>query len=895
MNEYGVVKSIIFISFLFNFFTFNAQQIIFSGVIKDSLQSPIVNVNVLAIPVSDNLNITFSVSDNSGNFRLRLVQNQDYDIKINHIGFKQQIIRLSTKKNDFKKNFILSENINQLDEIVINHVIPIVIKKDTIIFNTDSFISGKERKLRDVLKRLPMVEVDREGNVIVQGKRVTKMLVENKEFFTGDSKMAVNNIPAEVIDKIEVLDNYNDVSFLKGLEDNNNMAMNIILKEDKKNFMFGDIEASVGIKNRHLIHPTLYYYSPKTTVNAITNFNNTGTKTFTFKDYLEFEGDISSLLTNAKSYFSSLNEGFRQFMDNQDIIESQNQFGALNLNQTVNSKLSLSTYGIWSYMRSKSITQTINKYNDSNNLIEYRNNKGDNYNKFGIGKFKLVFKPNNDSNIALGSFMKISENKSLENISTITNESNNNISTNIKADNISLKQDIQWHKKFNKKHTLSTVFNYHYQKITPNTNWQTNKTIFPELIPMINENVYNIFKIQKTLSHDIDLAIKHYWILNQSNHIYFTLGSQVALGNLKTSEYQKLENGSINSFLDFGFGNNTALSFNDMFFGIHYKARKGNITFKPGVFYHYNNWKINRFSEVTKKTNSILLPELMVKVEFNSTKKLKFNYNLKFRFPNISQLSDSLTLLNFNSIYKGNSQLNNELYHQFRINFQRFSLFKNIFYNLNLSYHVKEENIKNIILIQDINFISTPLLSNFEDRILSFGGNLKKGFGKYKVSVKGNLSFSNYENPVNNQLTSNTANTYLFGGLVETNFNNLLHLELGYTKSISNYRRGSTSIFENDIFSGFLEYKFLKDFLFKADYSYESYKNNSFGATNSFNVANASIFYQKEQSPLGFEISMNNILDIKFKQRNSFISISVSEEKTYILPRMILLKVFYKL
>ena len=127
------------------------------------------------------------------------------------------------------KDFVLQENPDQLKEVIIDYTPPVTIKKDTIIYRTDVFVTGNERKLREVLKKLPGVEVDRSGNVSVQGKKITKVLVENKLFFTGDSKMAVNNIPADVVNTIEILDNYNDVAMLKGLQESEDMAMNIKL------------------------------------------------------------------------------------------------------------------------------------------------------------------------------------------------------------------------------------------------------------------------------------------------------------------------------------------------------------------------------------------------------------------------------------------------------------------------------------------------------------------------------------------------------------------------------------------------------------------------------------------------------------------------------------------
>jgi hypothetical protein len=206
-----------------------------------------------------------------------------------------------------------------------------------------------------------------------------------------------------------------------------------------------------------------------------------------------------------------------------------------------------------------------------------------------------------------------------------------------------------------------------------------------------------------------------------------------------------------------------------------------------------------------------------------------------------------------------------------------------------------EDNLKNRTAIQGIDFVSSPILSDFEDKVWNIGGSLKKGINKYKFSIKGNISLAEYEKPINNQIIANTSNTYSFGGGLETRFINFPNFELGYTKTISEYKANTISNFQSDVFAAFLEYDFLNDFIFKTDYSFENYNNKTFGSKSTFDVANVSLFYQKEDSAWGFEISANNIFDIAFKQRNSFSSFLVSDEKTFILPRIIMFKVSYKL
>ena len=149
---------------------------------------------------------------------------------------------------------------------------------------------------------------------------------------------------------------------MKGLEDSNEMAKNIKLKEDKKRFIFGDVEIGGGIKERYLIHPSLYYYNTNRTVNIIGDFNNIGKKSFTLKDYLEFEGGTSKLLNDTKSYFSLLSDDFSQFLSNQDFTSNRNQFGAVSLTQALNTKTDFSAYAIWSGAKNSTRQELFNDY-----------------------------------------------------------------------------------------------------------------------------------------------------------------------------------------------------------------------------------------------------------------------------------------------------------------------------------------------------------------------------------------------------------------------------------------------------------------------------------------------------------------------------------------------------
>ncbi len=867
-----------------------SQNIKLKGKITDSINTPLANANIIAEP-QENIPLKFAISNGKGHYELMLEKDKLYNITISYLGYTPLSFSLKSSEN-IQKDFALNKSIENLDEVVLNYTPPVVIKKDTITYRTDVFKTGEERKLRDVLKKLPGVEVDRAGVVTVLGKKVNKVLVENKPFFTGDSKLAVNNIPADAIDKVEVLDNYNEVSILKGLQDTEDMAMNITLKEDKKKFVFGDTETGAGIKNRFLFHPSLFYYSPKTSVNAIGDFNNMGQKSFTLKDYIGFNGGINKLLADRKSYTSIYTDDFTKFLSNKDYKFSQNQFGAINLNKTLSSKTNITSYTIWSNSNNKTQTQYLNNYISNNsNLIENRTNTGHIKSNFVIGELTLKNNPNKHTDLSFSTLIKLSQNKSNNNITTVTNENNNIINTIIEGNDIFIKQNLEFHKQLKKAHTLSFILNYNYKKEKPNTNWNTDNAFFEGLIPLEEEETYNIVKNKKALSQNIDLAIKHYWELNNFNHIYTTLGALFAFDNFNTSEYQRLEDNSIKDFTGANFGNQTNLNFRDFFLGLHYKFKIGSVTFKPGLFYHKYFWDINQ----DNKSKDLLLPELSITFRSKLKNRVSIKYALKTRFPQIHQLANRFTLLNFNNIYIGNQNLENERYHAASINLNRFSIFRDIFYNFSITLKIKEDNFKNATTIEDINYVSTPLLSNFEDKTWRFYGSLKKGIGNFMFSLKTNTIFANHENLINNELINNKSKSYAFGTGIETRFKDFPNLEITYNKKHTKYTTNSISKFKSNTLSFFLEYDFLKDFILKADYSYNNYENKNIGLKNIFDTANTSLFYQKKDSPWGFEVTANNLFDVKFKQQNSFNGFLIRDNKTFILPRIIMFKVIYKL
>ena len=144
------------------------SQVSFNGIVKDSIGSPLELANVIAIDNATNLLESYSITDQKGTYSLKLQQNTVYNFQVSYIGKKSLEIQIKTTENDETKNFTLVPD-NTLDEVQITYEIPITIKGDTIVYNADSFQNGTEKKLEDVLEKLPGVEINDDGEIEVEG------------------------------------------------------------------------------------------------------------------------------------------------------------------------------------------------------------------------------------------------------------------------------------------------------------------------------------------------------------------------------------------------------------------------------------------------------------------------------------------------------------------------------------------------------------------------------------------------------------------------------------------------------------------------------------------------------------------------------------------------------
>lgn len=874
-----------------------AQQYTLSGTVKDSLLVPLEYANILAVPDSTSNKVKFSITDKTGFYTLNLDPGIKYTITASHLGHEPQYAKVISIGENSMQNFIMLSKTSQLDQVNIEYTPPVSIKSDTISYRTDAFVTGEERKLRDVLKKLPGIEVDRDGNVTANGKPVNKVLVENKIFFTGNTKMAVNNLPANAIDRVDLLDNYTDVAMLKNSQNSEVLAMNIRLKEDKKQFWFGDLDAGGGAKDRYVVHPTLFYYSPESTFNFIGDFNNTGSKSFTFRDYVDFEGGYSKLKKQSGSYYKISNDAFSKYLKNEDYKAYTNQFGALNVRRSLSPTTDLAAYVIVNNATSESERNITNSYLDNTTpFTEDRVTINQFQTFFTIGKITLDYDPSTDEDLALSTVFKITNSTNTGRINTASIYENNTIDSESNLKEVGLNLDLRYTRKFSKNHTATLEADYSFNTDKPLTEWRTDQEILQGLIPLETDSVYTILQTKKMDVYTANAVAKDYWVLNENNHIYTTLGSQLAFSNLYTRDSQLLSSGVLNNFDSAGFGNDFKYQFIDNFIGLEYKFKLGVATFKPGVFYHFYYWNTRQYNQNTTRNTNLLLPQFNTDFKFSNGNKLEIDYNLNAQFQTVEQLASRYVLSSFNSVFKGNEDLSHDLYHLISLGFSKFSMLKGLNYSLRVSYNKKEKQFKYVTQLDGIESINTIILFERPEDSWNVFGNISKRIYRLRFKVTGYLNYNNFYQLLNSEINKNKSKTVMARAGVSTHFKTWPNVELEYSKNISRYQAiGRKTTYTTGTLSAALEYDFLKAFIFKCDYELDRFQNKDDGVNNTFDNANASLFYQKENSSWGFELAATNIFDTKYRQRNSFSNYLISDSKTFIMPRIIMFKVIYKL
>jgi hypothetical protein len=887
-------------------------QIKLEGVVKDSIGNPLELANVIAINQETKILDSYGITNDAGRFKLNLKENNKYEIQVSYIGMKTAKEILDTTSENIDKDFTLVED-NALDEVELIYEMPVTVRGDTLVYNADSFNKGTERKLEDVLKNLPGVEINDDGQIEVEGKVVSKIMVEGKEFFDGDTKLATKNIPSNAVDKVQVLKNYAEVGQLSGVTNNqDNIAINIKLKEGKTNFWFGNITAGVGDSpmdgGLYLFQPKLFYYSPKYSINVIGDLNNLGEVAFTRRDYFNFSGGFRG---PSRSSGTSINLG----SNNLGFLTAQNgrakdietKFGAANFSWAPNKALDLSGFAIVSNTKTELQQNSDRQYTDPELGIPNESTESNTFQNSDLGMLKLSakYKPNFSNQLdydILGKTSKESQNQGF--FSTV----NGDIDQLESSSPFSINQNLNYYYTLNEnnifaleaQHLLSDEDPFYNAVLEDKDNYEGTADNLGLDGAQLD---YNIAQDKRIKTNQLDAKLDYWNILNTKNDINFTLGTILSNQKFDSNIFQYLDDNSvfnptptINNGLD---TNNIDYSFSDLYLGIHYRLKSGIFTFTPGVSGHVYSVKNNQFGEETTDNFFRLLPDFNVRMQLKKSEQITLNYRMQTQFTDVSNFARGLVLNNYNSLFSGVPDLENALSHNVNLSYFSFNMFNytNVF--ANISYNKSIDNIRNTSIFEpgSVINISSPFNSDFADESINASGRFQRTFNKIRGTLNGRFTYSKFNQFIQDTRSVNESYTQNYRAQLRTNFRTAPNVEIGYGYNIQNNQQGRGGETKTITKTPSIEVDalILKSFTFRTDYTYNDFSVQD-GLSNTFEFWNASLSYRKDKdSKFEYEIKATNLLDTRSQNETNTSAVSVSFSEYFIQPRFVSFRLIYSL
>jgi len=905
-------------------------QIEYSGIVKDSLGYPLEMANVIALDTVAKRIASYGFTDSEGNFKLSLKINTTYNIKISYIGFKEISVFLKTKTTNSSKNYTMSED-SMLDGIEIVSKMPITIKGDTIIYNADSFKNGSERKLEDVLKKLPGVEINAAGEIEVEGKVVEKIMIDGKEFFSGDTKLATKNIPSNAVDKIQVLRNYSNVSQLSGVQNNQDrVAINIKLKEGKKNFWFGDVTAGVGNSadtDLYLFQPKLFYYTPKYTLNVIGDVNNLGDVVLSRRDLRSFGGNFQSQSPSNGTNINIADAGIGFLTagaNNANRIETK--LSALNFSYSPTKKLDLSGFLIWSSNSNGQRNIRDIDYIDPNTPDDFVDNQTSQTSNTGLFRLSTTYKKDFNNQLSYNISGRFSNEFVTEDISSRVLS---DITELERATPYTINQDFSYFYTAGEKsifalevkHILQDEDPFYIASLEndPNNNNPNNLDALEAFEDGFDDaalslgldrsnQFYNLEQDRRVKSNQLDAKLDYYYILNDQSNLNFVTGTILSKQNFDSRFFQILDNGAefvpdptINGINDPQTTNDTDYLFSDVYAGVRYRLKAGIFTFTPGFTVHaYNSNNTQYGTETFKDSFAKFLPEFEVVAQFKRSESLNFSYKQEVNFTDVNKIARGIVANSYNSFFSGNSDLLNASFHNVTLRYSSFNLFNasNVFARVNYKKTINQVNQNTIFEPGSVVSSSTTINSPLDNESFTSFIGLGKTIKKIRTRVGGNFSYNKTYQFINSAENTNESLVRGMNASIGTNFTKAPNVSLAYRVTLVAQSNSSRSAdIETVTHAPSIDFDayIWNSLTVTSDFTFNEVRRDG-AAQSSFNIWNAKLAYRKDRdAKWEYELVGNNLLATGSQVNVSQSIIAFTVNERFILPRFVSLRVRYQL
>ncbi|HEY6503612.1 MAG TPA: outer membrane beta-barrel family protein, partial [Chitinophagaceae bacterium] len=699
MRKLFVISCILFAPIIFFGQSSSLKGVVADTIDKKNLQHTVISL----LRTGDSVLVKFARADKTGAFSLDHLREGKYILMITHPYVGDYFDKVELKNGevtDLGKVFMIPKS-KLLAEVILKSGSPIRIKGDTTVYTADSFKVRDGANVEELLRRLPGIQVDKDGNITAMGERVTKVLVDGEEFFGSDPGIATKNLRADVVKEVEVYDKKSDQAEFTGIDDGvKDKTINLKLKEDKKKGYFGKATAGGGLPDKYSNSLMVNAFKSKRKLAAYGLMSNTGQTNLDWRDAQNYAGGMDGMSTGMTDdggmYMNWDGGGEDNYQGGRNGIPTNWSGGLHYSNKFNNNKNSFNAGYKFNKVNAPGITTTFannfwpdstwntNTINDRySSVIKHAFNMTVESNIDSMNSLKWTTRVNNNNTLTKSRFYTESFTEDADSINNSSRLSNNN------SDNNSVASTLLWRHKFKKlARTLS---------VNTDVSWSESKN--DGLLYSLNnyytdglvsyrdtldqQNIRN--SENKTLvtraTYTEPLMKDTYIELSYSFGYYNNINERITNIPDGNGKYEDRIDSLSNEYIFNRFVNTP---------GINFRANKKKYNYSFGASVGFSQFEQKNVTEDReyKYNFTNFFPRATFLYKFKPSQNLRFNYNGNTTAPSLEQLQPIRVNTDPFNIYIGNPTLDQSFRHSFNAGYNSYNVLKekNIWTSLNFNF-----------------------------------------------------------------------------------------------------------------------------------------------------------------------------------------------------------------
>lgn len=900
------------------------------GIAYDTIsKQPVAAATVTVLERKDSSLVSFTMTGNDGRFEVKGLADGDYRLLITHVNYhnsnKYFTIKESNRNMDLG-NLAISDRAKVLEEVVLAaEAPPVTLINDTIQYNAGSFKVQPNASVEDLLKKLPGVKVEKDGTIKAQGEKVQKVLVDGKEFFGNDPKIATKNLPADAVDKVQVYDKQSDQAQLTGFEDGNyEKTINLKLKKDKKKGVFGKVNAGGGTRERYEGKFNVNSFKGARQMSAIGMANNNNGEGFTFMDILNFTGELARMqrggggnINISMTSDQAASMGVSNFGGRNGITTALG--GGLNYNNIIGKKLDLQSNYFYNRMNPVQESHIQRQYLLPGTSYYNQDTYSDNLSNNHRLNFNLLWQLDSMNSIRFTpslSFQQANNSsrsgyQTLSALKTLTNDGNSDNASTSKG--YSFRNEITWRKKFARKgRTFSLSLQTSLNESEGDGSLQSINRFYDANGVLLKRDTLN-----QQLSTNSDLKAYNARAvytepLGKRSLLELSLGKSNSRNNSEkltydynkgNGKYDQINNQLSNDFSnDYGFTNA----------GVRIRTQKKKYSYSFGAAWQEAELQgkiINGTKDsVISKTFRNILPNARFQYNFSRFKSISLTYGTSTNQPSMQQLQPVPDNSNPLNIREGNPDLKQEYTQTLQGHLNLLSPFRNKNFFMFFTLQTTKNKIVNYDSISLQNGVRTSKPVNVNG-VYNINGNMSYSMpvkflkGSVELSAGGGYNRNKLLiNDISGKAVLNDIRTVTMGPDLRFDLNPTDKLNLGFGAGI-NYNRSTYSVqslapasFFSQDYNASFDWQLPKGFFFATDFNYTINSQRAAGFNLKVPIWNASISKQilkfnRGEIKLSARDLLNKNVGLSRNTNNNYIE----DSRVLTLRRFFLLSFTYSL